>query len=54
VPVLAALGGIIFLGEAISLHLILSSSAILGGVALVLLEKKLVTGIRHTAAGDRN
>ena len=54
VPVFAALGGIIFLGEAISLHLIFSSSAILGGVALVLLEKKLVTGARHTAASDRS
>lgn len=39
VPVIAALGGFIFLGEAISLHLALSSIAILGGIALVILNK---------------
>ncbi|TRZ97051.1 MAG: DMT family transporter [Rhodocyclaceae bacterium] len=40
VPVLAALGGVIFLGEAITLRLALASIAILGGIALVILEKK--------------
>lgn len=40
VPVIAALGGIIFLGEAITLRLVLASVAILGGIALVILEKK--------------
>ena len=40
VPVLAALGGVIFLGEAITLRLALASVAILGGIALVILEKK--------------
>jgi drug/metabolite transporter (DMT)-like permease len=40
VPVLAAMGGIIFLGEPMTLRLILSSLAILGGIALVILEKK--------------
>jgi len=39
VPALAALGGIIFLGEPITLRLILASFAILGGIALVLIEK---------------
>ncbi|UCV12654.1 DMT family transporter [Dechloromonas denitrificans] len=36
VPVLAALGGILFLGETVSWSLALSSAAILGGIALVI------------------
>lgn len=40
VPVIAALGGIVFLGEPITLRLLLSSVAILGGIALVILEKR--------------
>jgi len=40
VPVLAALAGVVFLGEALSLRLALASAAILGGIALVILEKK--------------
>ena len=36
VPVIAALGGILFLGEAITLRLVLASIAILGGIALVI------------------
>jgi len=40
VPVLAALGGIAFLGEALSVRLILSSAAVIGGVALVVLAVK--------------
>ena len=39
VPVIAALGGIAFLGEPITLRLAWASVAILGGIALVLLEK---------------
>jgi drug/metabolite transporter (DMT)-like permease len=39
VPVIAALGGIIFLAESVSLRLVLASVAILGGIALVILEK---------------
>ena len=39
VPVIAALGGIVFLGEPLSLRLVLASVAILGGIALVILEK---------------
>jgi drug/metabolite transporter (DMT)-like permease len=39
VPVLAALGGIILLGEPITLRLVLASFAILGGIALVVIEK---------------
>lgn len=44
VPVIAALGGIVFLGEAITLRLVLASAAILGGIALVILEKQHTNG----------
>ena len=37
VPVLAALGGIAFLGEAISVRLIISSAAVIGGIGLTVL-----------------
>jgi len=40
VPVIAALGGVVFLGETVSLRLALASIAILGGIALVILEKR--------------
>jgi drug/metabolite transporter (DMT)-like permease len=46
VPVIAALGGIIFLGEPLTLRLVLSSVAILGGIALVILEKQYAKGVR--------
>ena len=39
VPVIAALGGIAFLGEPVTLRLLLASSAILGGIALVLQKR---------------
>lgn len=38
VPIIAALGGIVILGEMFTLHLLLSSIAILGGIATVVLE----------------
>lgn len=38
VPVLAALGGIILLGEPLSLRFVIAATTILGGVLLVLLE----------------
>ena len=44
VPVIAAVGGVLFLEEAISLRLVLASLAILGGIALVILEKRPATG----------
>jgi drug/metabolite transporter (DMT)-like permease len=40
VPVIAALGGVLFLGEAITLRLLASSAAILGGIALVIRSKR--------------
>jgi drug/metabolite transporter (DMT)-like permease len=36
VPVLAAVGGVIFLGEEVTLRLVVSAVAILGGIALVM------------------
>ena len=40
VPVLAALGGIAFLGESATLRLVLASAAILGGIAMVIRERE--------------
>ncbi len=40
VPVITAFGGIVFLGESITLRLALASVAILGGIALVILNKQ--------------
>ncbi|MBA5638639.1 DMT family transporter [Duganella sp. LX20W] len=40
VPVIAALGGVALLGEALTLRLVLASAAILGGIALVILKKR--------------
>jgi len=40
VPVITALGGIVFLGEAMTLRLLLSSVAIIGGIALVIAAKR--------------
>jgi len=54
VPVLAALGGIGFLGEPITLRFVLASVAILGGIALVILEKHETTGSRHMVPMDRH
>jgi drug/metabolite transporter (DMT)-like permease len=39
VPVIAAAGGIMLLGESITPRLLIASAAILGGVALVILTK---------------
>lgn len=43
VPVIASAGGVLLLGEALSLRLVLASVAILGGIALVIGQK---TGLR--------
>jgi drug/metabolite transporter (DMT)-like permease len=45
VPVLAALGGIAFLGEPVTARLALASAAILGGIALVVLRKRAAAGV---------
>jgi drug/metabolite transporter (DMT)-like permease len=49
VPVLAALGGVIFLGETVTLRLVAASAAILGGIALVILEKQEAQGAQKVA-----
>lgn len=40
VPVIAALGGVVLLGESLTLAMLLASSAILGGIALLIFEKR--------------
>jgi len=40
VPVVTAVGGIVFLGETISLRLLITSAAILGGIALVVIDNQ--------------
>ncbi len=54
VPVIAALGGVLLLGEHLSLRLVLASIAILGGIALVILEKRPTTnGARQIGVEQR-
>ena len=53
VPVIAALGGITFLSEPITLRIVLASVAILGGIALVILEKKNTNNSQQVVAADR-
>ena len=40
VPVIAAVGGVILLSEPLTLRMALASVAILGGIALIILEKQ--------------
>lgn len=49
VPVLAALGGVIFLSEQISIRLIISSVTIIGGLGLVLLGHAVWVQLKSTA-----
>jgi drug/metabolite transporter (DMT)-like permease len=42
VPVIVAIGGVLLLGEPITLRLVLASGAVLGGIALVILERKRI------------
>ena len=46
VPVLAAAGGILFLGERVTFRLVLASAAILGGVALTVLGRSVRPELR--------
>jgi drug/metabolite transporter (DMT)-like permease len=52
VPVLAALGGITVLGELLTLRLVLASAAILGGIALVIVERQNAKSSDPVAAVD--
>ena len=53
VPVIAALGGVAFLGESITLRLALASLAILGGIAMVILEKQNADASETVLTADR-
>ena len=53
VPVIAAVGGIVFLGEPLTLRLVLASTAILGGIALVILEKQHADEAHQVIPADR-
>jgi drug/metabolite transporter (DMT)-like permease len=44
VPIIGALGGVVLLGEPITLRLILASVAVLGGIALVIFGKQKSSG----------
>lgn len=46
VPLIAALGGIVFLGETLTVRFVLASLAILGGIALVVLSRTQLTSAR--------
>jgi drug/metabolite transporter (DMT)-like permease len=52
VPVLAASGGVAFLGESVTLRLVLASMAILGGIALVIVEKRKAGAAHPIDAAD--
>ena len=54
VPVIAAVGGIIFLGEPITLRLVLASTAILGGIVLVILEKQHANDAQQITPADNS
>jgi drug/metabolite transporter (DMT)-like permease len=53
VPVIAALGGIVFLGEPLTLRLVLASAAILGGIAMVIMEKQYAGEARQVVSTNR-
>lgn len=50
VPVIAALGGMVFLDESLTLRFVLASLAILGGIALVILEQQSPQAIQSAKA----
>jgi drug/metabolite transporter (DMT)-like permease len=52
VPVLAAIGGVVFLAEPVTLRLEVASFAILGGVAVFMMSKPKDIGAQGCAAKD--
>ena len=54
VPVIAAIGGIMFAGESISMRLILASAMILGGILFLIVGKYVLEsrGSRHTKENE--
>ena len=53
VPVIAALGAVVILGEPITPRLVLASAAILGGIALIILEKQHAKNVQPIAPANR-
>jgi drug/metabolite transporter (DMT)-like permease len=53
VPVIAALGGVVFLGEKITVQLLLSSAGILGGIALVIISKQQSDDAQQSDAQEK-
>jgi len=53
VPVIAAVGGVVFLAEPLTMRLILASVAILSGIALVIHERQYTTGAPQAVPSDR-
>jgi drug/metabolite transporter (DMT)-like permease len=54
VPVLAAVGGVVLLGESLSWRMVLASGAILGGITLVILEKKPTPAVTGKTDGVKH
>lgn len=52
VPVIAALGGILILGESVNTRFVLASLAILGGIALVLLSRPHRNNVQQVTPAD--
>lgn len=52
VPIIAAMGGVFFLGESVTLRLVLASIAVLGGIGLVILEKQSSNNVQQGGAVD--
>ncbi|MEM6784637.1 MAG: hypothetical protein AAF624_12990 [Bacteroidota bacterium] len=50
--VLAAVGGVVLLGEAVTLRLVLASVAILGGVGLFLVSKRGSDKVRRVSVAN--
>jgi drug/metabolite transporter (DMT)-like permease len=49
VPAIAAIGGVIFLAEPVTLRLVIASAAMLGGIALVLAQRNQIRPARAAA-----
>ncbi|MBC7414144.1 MAG: DMT family transporter [Herminiimonas sp.] len=54
VPVLAAIGGVLLLGEQFTLRLVVAAIAILGGVSLVILQKRVPAAKAGTQVPTQN
>lgn len=52
VPVIAAAGGVVFLGESVTVRLVLASIAIIGGIALVVTQKQARQPRQNSRRGD--